>query len=201
MTTRDTEVRERRRRISDLMVSALLFERRGGGSGLSQASELDLVILAMSWGVPLKAARGWAKAPGAAGRWTWSVVSMACALGHGIPALAALVRDVEQRVTRKMGSPATPPRVRQREERAKGTERQRRRKQRVRRSPAPKVVIPPPRKRRSTLPVTSPVIVGRTEPRLRGAQLPPRLLDRAPEPQNPNRPAGWTTTDWINSKS
>jgi hypothetical protein len=176
--------------------------------GLSRASAIDLVILATSWGLPLEAAKAWARSPGSAGGWTWSAASMASGHGSGVTDLNDFVSEVARRA--KIQPRGTTSHVRGR-----------------------KVLIPPPTQKRSKTkhrrghvpntpkskaetgletgvkrakrnepqPVPRPIVVSRSEPRLRGAQTPPRLLDHGPEERNPNRPAGWTTTDWINSKS
>jgi hypothetical protein len=200
MVKRQSCVGDRKQRSAELMIRILRAERSGRGGGISTASELDLVILARSWGVGADAAREWARKPGPAERWPWTVVSMAEDMGCGIVELVDFVRDVDRKAHSAAADTSHSPRRRRQAE--KSQRRAANKKGKIRRWSKPtKMVIPPPAPTRRGLPPSSPVTAGRSEPRLRGAQKPPRPLDRSPEPANPNRPAGWTTTDWINSKS
>jgi hypothetical protein len=205
----DLRLPQERRQRRDLGVGlarTLQAHRQLALPGLSVASPRDLEILALSWEVPLADARRWARRPGPVGDWPWTVVSMAEGAGQGLRALTSFLKEVEREVRRLSGA--------QQRSRQKGhasnhrrrTEEPKRRtssskgRRRVGRKQAKVVISPAPTKRRG-LPPTMPVTVGRPEPRLRGAQKPPHPLDRSPEPFHPNRPAGWTTTDWINSRS
>jgi hypothetical protein len=175
--------------------------------GLSRASAIDLVILATSWGLPLEAAKAWARSPGSAGGWTWSAVSMASGHGAGVVGLDEFVSEVARRA--KVAAPRAKARPRGRKvlipppvkkvpkPKRRGNDKLGKSKPSFSKAPTVAAVS----KRIKPQPLPRPSVVSRSEPRLRGAQKPPRLLDHGPEERNPNRPAGWTTTDWINSKS
>jgi hypothetical protein len=190
----ETSSPDRKRSAQKKIVKMLVHLRREGRG--DRATRTELMMLAMSWGAERKAAERWAAAPGSAGTWPWDALALASGVGSGLDQLERFVADVGREVERTAASRPPPPDQKPRRRdvalslrqlkgvKPSATKKASSRRKKPRPQPAPSVVV-----RRSEL------------PRLRGAQKPPRKLDLTPEEPNPNRPAGWTTTDWINSKS
>lgn len=157
--------------------------------------------LAGSWGLSRPEVIAWAGAPGSAARWTPSAIAAARGLGRGVTDLDRFIIGVELAVALvlvagpletalRRGTPVKQP--------------QKPLPTRARRRTDPASAsndVNPGAHPTGQLRTKRPNGPSKSTPRLRGAQSPPRPLDLTPEPRHPNRPAGWTTTDWINSKS
>lgn len=189
--------RDRKRPAQKKIVKLLVHLRREGRRG--RATETERMMLAMSWGADQQGAKKWARSPGAAATWPWDALALASGLGSSLDDLERFVAEVDRDVERAMprrGSRRKVQRTSRRDvtltfKQLKGTKTAGTKKSQVRRKKPKRQSVPGPV-----------VVVRRSElPRLRGAQKPPRKLDLTPEVPNPNRPAGYSTTDWINSKS
>jgi hypothetical protein len=148
--------------------------------------------LALRSGLDANAARAWASWPGAAGTWSARALSLVPETVQGVCALDRWVLRCEQLVALVLLG--TSPAERPMPGRKGGA-----RRPHSRVGPRPTLVKGRPQVVSKVRVVQSPPL---TEPRLRGAQAPPKPLNQGvDESAFPDRPRGWSTSDWLGSKS
>lgn len=175
-------------------VGRLLRRLKGTGAGRRRMTSAQLELLARRRGLAPADAVAWAASAGAAACWPAKVLEVIGEVTGGVCELDRFVLRSEL-ATLTAGLAAS-----KQEATTKPSARSKRRRRNDRRKRAVT------RQRRGPQPQVMPLVkvVDRptpTQPRLHGAQSPARPLPIVVEVDHPDRPKGWSTTDWVNSKS